>query len=419
MTELGTNEGIINGLNFLGLTVLFYLLLKTFLSLTKNHFYTITAVALTVMSATQFQFASTVGLETNFHLAIVFTGIYFFFSGSRKWMWFFFGMSVISKLDTVPLITILSLVHLWENRAEYLGDNWWKQWLSGFIIAGVPVLVFVATTFLLFDGPLPQSAYAKLYYHSHPSDHWFPFLELMFKHDNRAALVGFSIVIPILHLISSMVLARFKLRDFAFLLGFLGTMLLFYVYNPVERMSWYYALPELLLYSQLLISVVWIAKQFGSALKEKVVHAHYSLMFAALCISVVPMTTSEKVWTDRYMKSVEAERLEIGRFISTFSGSDTLVSAHGHFGAYYKGYVFDLSGLNSKLATDFKIKTDSVLSTFRPRYFIHHANLANIEIAAANGYVPMKEWTAIEEYGYPKWVLWKREDQIEKALSTF
>lgn len=407
---IASNETIINGLNFLGLSTLFFFLLTTFRLITKSHFYALTSVGLVVMSATQFQFASTAGLETNFHLAIVMAGIYFFFSGNRKWMWLMFGLSVISKLDTVPLITLLSLVLLWENRSDYFGENWKKHWTNGFIFAGIPLLLYVALTFLMFDGPLPQSAYSKLYYHTHPSGHWFPFLELMLEHDNRAVLVGFSILIPMLHFIMSLAGKQFQLREFALFLGFIGTMFLFYIYNPMERMSWYYALPELLLYSQMMISAFCLSNVLSSPDKKNLVVASFALMFAALSIISVPMTTSEKKWTDTYMKSVEVERLEIGKFISAFSGTDTLVSAHGHFGAYYKGHVLDLSGLNSSLATDHKLNADSILFTFRPKYFIHHANQSNLDVAARNGYVSMKEWTSIENYGYPKWILWKRVD---------
>jgi hypothetical protein len=405
---LASNEAIINAVNFIGLTVLLYFLLNTFWHITKNHFYVITSVALVVMSATQFQFASTVGLETNFHLAIVIAGIYYFFLGNRRWMWLLFALSVISKLDTVPLITILSLIHLWENRSDYFGENWQKNWAIGFTFAGIPILLFMAFTYVMFDGPLPQSAYSKIYYHTHPSDHWFPFLELMLEHDNRAVLVGFSVLILVLHLIFSFAKRQFKFRDFALFLGFVATMALFYFYNPVERMSWYYAMPELLLYSQLLLSTYSLSTMYGFKESKNVASGGFALMFAALSIISVPMTTSEKTWTDKYMKAVERERLDIGAYIAELPAIDTLVSAHGHFGAYYDGYVLDLSGLNSKLATDHAINPNTILSKFRPKYFIHHANDNLVGIAEDVGYEPLKEWVNIEYYGYPKWVLWKR-----------
>ena len=408
MFGIGSNELIINSVNFIGLTGLFYALLNSFYLLTKNHFYTLASVFLIVMSATQFQFAATAGLETNFHLAFVFISVYFFYSNQRKLMWLFFALSVISKLDTVPLIVVLSLIHLWENKSDYFGTGWFNSWRTGFLFAGLPILGFISLTFLMFDGPLPQSAFSKLYHHSHPSNHWFPFLELMLEKDNRAVLIAFALALPVIQLVMSLINHRFKLRDFALLIGFAGTMALFYFYNPVERMSWYYAMPELLLYAQLLLSVVWLSVEFAK--NQKVALASFMLMFAALSINSVPLSSGEKVWTDKYMGIVEVERLEIGEFIANISGSDTLVSAHGHFGANYSGYVLDLSGLNSKLATDFELNADSILSTFRPQYFIQHANATNVAVAKENGYTVVKEWSRIEEYGYPKWVLWTRND---------
>ena len=410
MTNMASNESIIIGLNFLGLVVAFFVLARTFLKLTSSVFLSVSGVAFIVLASTRFLFSSTAGLETNFHLAIVLTGIYFFVSDNRKWMWLFFGLSVISKLDTVPLITILSAIHLFENRKDYFGKSWLKNWLVGVLYAGVPIVAFLAITFMLFDGPLPQSAYAKLYHHSHPSTHWFPFLELMMDKGNRTSLFLTSLSFPLIHLTISLFRNTFKLHDFFFILGFAATMLLFYFYNPVERMVWYYALPELLLFSQLMFSVVWLIRQTMEIKTERLRTGSYALIFSALCIAAVPMTMGEKQWMDRYLTTVELERLEIGNFISEFPASDSLVSAHGHFGANYGGYILDVSGLNSKLATDFELNTDSILKMFKPRYLINHANSATLDAVRNNGYSALREWNAVEEYGYPKWVLYERQD---------
>lgn len=407
MTGIASNSAIIIGVNFVGLSLLFWLLLLILHELFNDRFLAISAAALIVMSSTRLLFSATAGLETNFHLAIVFAGIYFFFNDKRNWMWLFFGLSVISKLDTVPLVTTLSLIHLFENRTDYFGTHWLRSWRSALIFAGLPMLLFVGITFLLFDGPLPQSAYAKLYYHAHPSTHWFPFLELFLERPNRRMLFFLSLILPAVHALISIRNGKFQLREFSLLLGFAATMGLFYIYNPVERMTWYYAMPELLLYSQLLVSAVFLSWAFAKS--EPIAKGSYAFLVAAICIISVPMTTGEKQWMDKYLNTVEVERLEIGKMIAEWPAGDTLVSAHGHFGANYKGYVLDMSGLNSKLATDFKLNTDSVLATFHPRYFIQHGSAANRAIAEKNGYVLEQEWTAIEAYDYDRWVLYERE----------
>ncbi|MCF8276913.1 MAG: hypothetical protein K9J17_09275 [Flavobacteriales bacterium] len=408
MADIASNSAIIIGLNFVGLTVVFYLLLSILQRKFQNHIITISSAVLVIMMSTRFLFSTTAGLETNFHLAIVFAGIYFFFSERRNWMWLFFGLSVVSKLDTVPLVTVLSLIHLYENRTDYFGSDWIASWRAGALYAGIPIALFVCASFALFDGPLPQSAYAKLYHHSHPSNHWFPFLELMMDKGARKALFGFSIFFPMLHVAVSLRNRTFRLIEIALFAGFWATMGLFYVYNPVERMVWYYAMPELLLYTQLLLSVVYLMRQFAKA-SEKLFLRSYMFMFAALSIASVPLTLGELDWMDRYLNTVETERLEIGEMIASFPATDTLVSAHGHFGANYQGYVLDMSGLNSKLVTDIKLNADSVLSIYKPKYFIHHASGQNVTTAENNGYVLKQEWTKIEEYDYPKWVLYERK----------
>jgi hypothetical protein len=402
-----SNEAIIIGLNAVALVGLFYLLLRILRMYLKDEFLVISGAALAVMSSTRFLFSSTAGLETNVHLAIVFAAILFFLRDRHKWMWLFFGSAVVSKLDVVPLVVLLSLIHLFEHRAQYFGAEWLRPWRVAVLFAGIPLLLFVAVSFILFDGPLPQSAYAKLYHHSHPSEHWFPFLELMMDKGARRSMFFFSFGIALIHAVVALKRGVFRLREFALLLGFAATLVLYYIYNPVERMTWYYAMPELLLYMQLVVSMGALARSASQT--ERLRLAVHSLLFAALSIAAVPLTLGEKDWMDRYKATVESERSEIGRFIAQLPTGDTLVSAHGHFGAYFDGYVLDLSGLNSKLATDFKRNTDSILGTFRPRYFIHHASAGNANDAHTNGYHPVKEWTAIEEYGYPKWVLYERE----------
>lgn len=408
ISGIASNTAIIFGLNFLGLSTLFFFLLRIFKRVLKDQLLVVLSFALAVLCSTRFLFSATAGLETNVHLAIIFAGIYFFFADDRKWMWLFFGLSVVSKLDAVPVVAILSLVHLAENRNDYFGTQWLSNWKTALLFAGLPLFLFLLFSFSIFNGPLPQSAYAKLYYHSHPSDHWFPFLELFLERGARKALLLFALVLSLVQALVSYRAGRFRLKDSALLLGFLATMVLYYFYNPVERMIWYYALPELLLFSQLALASGLLLNTRSEHQSEWLRSGSHLLMFAALSLAAVPMTTGEMQWMDRYLNTVETERMQIGHYVSQLPAGDTLASAHGHFGADYQGYVLDLSGLNSKLVTDHHRNTDSLLRSFRPHYFIHHATAENLNLAAENNYVVLKEWTAIEAYDYPKWVLWER-----------
>ncbi len=409
MTGIASNTVIILALNFLGLSALFFFLLRIFKLLLKDNLLLVLSFSLAVMCSTRFLFSATAGLETNVHLAIIFAGIYFFFADERNMMWLFFGLSVVSKLDAVPLVVILSMVHLMEKRTEYFGLQWILNWRRAVLFAGVPLILFVGLTFTLFDGPLPQSAYAKLYFHSHPTEHWFPFLELFLERGARMALLAFALLLSIIQAVVGYRTGRYRLKESALLLGFLATMLLYYFYNPVERMIWYYALPELLLFGQLALATGLLIKTLSEHENEWLLTVSHVLMFAALSLAAVPMTTGEMQWMDRYLNTVETERIEIGHYVSQLPAGDTLASAHGHFGANYKGHVLDLSGLNSKLVTDFHRNTDSLLHSFHPRYFIQHATEENMNIAIQNNYVILQEWHQVEQYGYPKWVLWERK----------
>src|SRR5436853_7838143 len=58
----------------------------------------------------------TTGMETTVHMAIVLSAIYFFLAEKSKTMWLMLTISVISKLDAVPLALSLGSIHLFQNR---------------------------------------------------------------------------------------------------------------------------------------------------------------------------------------------------------------------------------------------------------------------------------------------------------------
>ena len=400
-------EHIIIGVNFLGLFWLFFMLLKLLYRFTQNVFMSAASLGMILVLSANFMVVTTGGLETNFHLAVVFTAIYYFFENNRKRMWLFMALSVISKLDTVPLMVVLGGVHLIENRKDYLGEGWKRSWLDFGIYAVVPQIVFVALTYILFDGPLPQSAYAKLNYHVNPSEHWFPFLEMLILKGERHAMLKFAIAIPVVHAILSLYLKNFKLRDYVFGLGFAATMALFYLYNPAERMWWYYAMPELLMYMQLMVSSAFVIKASGRFAEGK-----YMLLLAAYGIAALPLIFGEKPWNDQYLKTVENERLVIGEYIDkTIPATDTLVASHGHFGAHFPGYVLDMSGLNSRFATDIERNMEVLLPEYRPGWFIHHGDSYLIHLANMYGYRLDHAFYNVTKYGHPTWLLFKRSDQ--------
>ncbi len=412
-------EHIIIGLNFMGLLWLVFILLKTLYLLCKNVFLSIVGLMLAILMSSKFLASTTIGLETNFHLAIVFTAVYFFFTQDKKKMWLFLALSVISKLDTVPLVLVLSGIHILENWSNYFKTEWKQNWKIIALYAIVPLVVFIGLTFLLFDGPMPQSAYAKVNFHKNPSEHWFPFWELMYDKGERKSIVKLALGLIMLHGLISLYLKQFKLRDFALFLGFIGTMGLFYLYNPAERMLWYYAMPELLLFVQAVYSGQKLVQGFDQIKQEDwVLMTKYTLLSVGFVLAAWPLTSNEKAWMDQSLMTTEKERLEIGSYIADrLVESDTLIASHGHFGAHTDAYVLDMSGLNSKLATDYERNMDEVLKDFRPGWYIHHSHEQFIHLAYMHGYHVDNAWFNINKYGYPSWVLFKRNEPGETLFN--
>lgn len=364
----------------------------------------ITVISIMLFSS-NFLTSATIGLETNFHLAIVFWGVYFFMSGKEKWMWLFFALSVISKLDATPLVLILSNIYIYQNKKKFLSLQF-NQWKYLLIYGVFPVLVFILISFLLFDGPLPQSASAKINYHLNTSDHWFPFGELMFDKTFRKILVVTAGMAFLLHLTVAIYKKEFKLKEFSLGFAFIGTMVLYKIYNPAERMIWYYAMPELLIFSQLFVSAYFV---FHIVEKEK--HRVYWFFTIIIIGFGLFLTKRDKKWMGQYLNTVEIERKQIGKYIGDkLKADDTLVASHGLYGAYTSAYVFDMSGLNSKRTTDLKLNMDTLMNKYHPTYFIHNGYEYFLGLANNYGYHVDTVFYHINKYNYPTWVLFKKSD---------
>lgn len=407
LPDIFSPEQIIFIVNFSGLIWLLYMLLRTLYLWMQDISLVIFALACVIIASSKFLAVTTVGLETNFHLAIVMTAIYYFFEGNRKRMWLFMALSVISKLDTVPLVCVMGGIHLIENYKDYFKNNIKESWKTLGLYAFVPILLFIGLSFILFDGPLPQSAYAKVNFHEHPSNHWFPFWELMYDKGERMSLVKLSFAFTLAHILISLIKKEFKLRDFMLFIGFCATMGLYYIYNPAERMLWYYAMPELLLFTQLVFSGYYLVSQ-----SKNYIHFKYPVLIAGLSIAAWPLVSGEKAWMDNSLAVREIERIDIGHYIADhLSENDTLVASHGLFGAYTDAYVLDMSGLNSKLSTDYGRDMVKILEEFRPGYYIHHSHGYFIDWANTYGYRIDTASFNINKYGYASWVLFSRTEE--------
>ena len=397
-------ESIIKVVGLLSLVWLFFMLIRIFLKVIEDATFSILALVAVLVFSYNMIIASTYGLETNFHLAIVFTGVYFFLMDQPRAMWLFLAFSVISKLDAVPLVLVLALIYLAEHRKDFFRTTGLSHWGKALLYFGLPILGFVVISYIMFDGPIPQSAHAKINFHKSTLDGWFPFIEPLIKTKKRVFLVVIALVFALVHLLVGLRRKNVKASDFSLGLGFFGTLVLYYFYNPAERMIWYYALPELLLFSQGLFSLVFLARLHAT----KSTHI-YIAGVGALIILALPVLKKDIVWMDKTLRSTENERLVLAEKISQLvAPGDTLMAGHGHYAAATKGFVIDQSGLNSKLVTEYKRNADSLLTDFKPTWFIQHADNYFLKLANDHQYRLVDGGFNVNKRNAPIWLLVKR-----------
>jgi hypothetical protein len=365
---------------------------------------------ITITTVRSFLNVTTSGLETPLHLGLVTGAVCFFVYQQQKAFYFFLAMAIISKLDALPVVTVLLLYHfILYYRLFISKPDWKKQLLIFGLYFLFPLITGIVAITLLFGSPLPQSAYAKLYYHYHPSNSWFPFLVNFTSNTLKRVLVVTGLIIWSVSLIEAF-LKRNTLLLLNGLFGslFVSVMALFYFYNPGEQMIWYYAMPELLITMQVLHGLSYVAARYLTVAEK----------YRTQLLLVLLLPFSYFSWKDVILhfntlstasKTIEKERQEIGNYIKNISlPGDTLLSSHGLPTRFFKGYVLDLSGLNSKLVTRFHIKADSIINQFEPTYIINHAFPVLPDYLENHSYEIVGLYRNITLANYHSWVVLKK-----------
>lgn len=299
-------------------------------------------------SAAYMQKAMFLGLETPLHLWLVAEMLLAFFKDRSRLFYLLGAVCIVSKLDAAFLVAFLvsmKMVQAWQAgalRAEFK---------TAAICFGLPMLVWVIVATLIFGNPVPQSFLSKFFLRQKaPRTSWFPFLEPMI--DSHRGFVSMLLIC------GSMVLAavaRFKgwLQDkpsATFAMLFAGTMALYYVYNPGEKMPWYYPLPEflaLMCVACLPIGVVRSAPGLPPMAKRA-----FFLVSALLLVGVVsqrlPLSRNAVPEARAWQTVFERERMEAGLLANKVAPKERPVLWNGHgYPAYlFDGYVVDYAGLN-------------------------------------------------------------------------
>ncbi len=252
MTHLLDNDTLVLLIAFTANVSLAYVLLKIAGHLFSEPLWKYLFWACVLFGTKMYFNVAVSGMETPLHLTIVFAAFLYFLKNKPGLFFFFSALSIISKLDAVPVIALLGLVFLFNNKNRLLPLLKNKFYADAGLYFILPLSLYVITTFLIFGSPLPQSAYAKMHLHQDTSGAFFPYLNNFIQD---------KFIFPQLLLFATLILVHIAVsvqKGFAFFVNefmagrlFLISLVFYYFYNPAENMSWYYALPGLLMLFQL------------------------------------------------------------------------------------------------------------------------------------------------------------------------
>lgn len=393
---------------FVGLILLIFCLIRIFRKTNEkgNDFLLLTVLVL--ISSKYFLGVMKAGLETPMHLAIVLGALLAYYAKKERAMWFLLALSVISKLDAVPIVLVIGGAWLMGNFRLLLPIRWWNKHLRNLLLFAVlPVMAWIGFATLVFGSALPQSAYAKLEYHYHASDYWFPFFVRYVKDDFYYSLMIITLILAVAMTAVIILQKRWdRLKLLVPGMAFLATLVLYYFYNPGERMMWYYSLPDLLLLLQLMLCVSFLVQ----LIKFPMIRAGLLVTLAFWHFTFIYRDIADgKVWLEEYMSTVEYERNAIGLYLGyTVPEKDTLMTWHGLTGRYVKGYVADMSGLNSKKVTEYGRNMYILNAFYQPDWVVNTRNDEFIRSFQKPPYSLDTIFYDVTAYGYPEWHIYKR-----------
>lgn len=353
------------------------------------------------------------GLESSMHIAIVLSVFWSYYTKRTRLMFFLFALAIFSKLDSLPSVAVVALFWLSANLKTLLPFRFNNTVVKQIVLfTVVPLAVWIVVAWSFFGSPLPQSAYAKIHFHAHPNDSWFPFFT-RYVTDGGFSILAFFTAICFC-LTAGFILFRRQHQELKLLApgtAFIATMVLYYFYNPGEKMMWYYALPDILLLIQLVISLAFLSKLVDQYWLRTSVVLLSCISVYSLCY---PAVASGKVWLEEYLGIVEYERDQLGIYLGRqISADDTLMTWHGLTGRYTKGYVLDMSGLNSKLVTNYQRNSDTIARRFKPNWVVNTAAYDYIEMFNKPPFTFDTAFYDITAYNYPNWIVYKRVSDSE------
>jgi hypothetical protein len=371
--------------NFVGIFLVSFLSFKMLSLYEKNRGVILTAWLFLMLSSQDFICNMKQGMETPLQIAAIMGCLYFYQRNDAKWMSLLCVLAILSKLDTIPIVCSLYIAFIFNNRRLLSPLTIKNKTVQDIIRYGfLPLILWIILSCVIFNGPLPQSALAKLYYHPHSSGSWFPFLQPLTKNlIHKMVLLGLAALFLGYGIYCA--LARRVVETFTSLIFGLSAaayLLLYYFYNPGERMGWYYALPEFLISLQVIVIIIKLGERFQ--IKHK--SAALITIFISLSIFSLSIVLRHIDWTTNYLRIIETERMAVGTWIQEHSNpGDTLLAGHGHIARNSGLYTIDFTGINSKIATDYKLDFARLVKIFRPRWIVKQG-LLDENIQNGEGY---------------------------------
>ncbi|MBI5473387.1 MAG: hypothetical protein HY961_13665 [Ignavibacteriae bacterium] len=396
---------------FIGLMLACYFSLRLLsLHLGERDAFLFPAWAALMLTADLFLINVKSGMETPIHLAILLACFFFYTRNDNKRFFLLAALAIISKLDATPVVGVLVLAHAARNFPDLKERATRRDFIMQAALYGLaPLLVWVGFSTIVFGSPLPQTAFAKLKFHQSASAHWFPFLESLFKAENRLFLAG-VIVGVIAYGVA--VVRQVRRKDhaklftlFVFLPVVCAYLLLYYIYNPGERMGWYYVVPLFLTAVQaILLFHEFIVKRFHrlAFLFGVLVLAAYSIFYFPRLQRFVQRHTFNT-------HLIEEERMAIGDWVKNHSQpSDTLLTGFGHVAQRAGLYTIDYSGLNSKIATDLGLDISAIIRRCSPQWIVMDTLLSRTD-AAASRYRLRRSFFNLALLGRHTWRVYERD----------
>jgi hypothetical protein len=441
--------------NYLGLVLVSFVSLRILSYYTSNPLLIYPAWLVLMGASPHFVVTVKQGLEAPLHLGVVLLCFLLFLHRKTPWLWLSLVLAVISKLDALPAVLILGVLFLircganWQFalHASGTGQKVRRHARQMLLYGLVPAIAWVAFTFVVFDGPLPQTALSKLYYRGHASGHWFPFFHTWYSHGRRlffpfvllfCGYPAFAYLSNERRVVPTVTTAATVLPFGFAVCGYLG---LYYYYNPGEQMAWYYSTPEFLVALQIIVVMLaltrlvrlefvanWEGGAPGGGVEKTTFGLRLSgrhvtiLVLAGLMVLGIAWAPRMISWAKnvvRWTSIVEAERIAVGQWVAQHSlPDDTLFSGYGHIAREARIYTIDSSGLNSRIVTDYENDWNRLVTVLQPDWVVG-AGLMSPDLQIQGRYALRRSFYNLSgKLGLGTWRIYEREREEGACASV-